>query len=72
MILYNIIRYNKIVYDTIRYDSIRYNALCSCWLSAEDGTIWAFAGPVLAVMLVRHLKTFVLKRCYRNCRLHLW
>ena len=25
---------------------------CSCWLSMEDGTVWAFIGPVIAVITV--------------------
>ena len=24
----------------------------SCWLSMEDGTVWAFIGPVIAVITV--------------------
>ena len=31
---------------------------CSCWLSTEDGTIWAFIGPVIAIIAV----------CFENMR----
>lgn len=32
--------------------------LCSCWLSTEDGTIWAFIGPAIAIIAV----------CFENMR----
>ena len=25
---------------------------CSCWLSTAEGTIWAFVGPMLLIILV--------------------
>ena len=25
---------------------------CSCWLSMKDGTVWAFIGPVVAIIAV--------------------
>ena len=28
---------------------------CSCWLSDAEGTIWAFVGPMLLIILVSYL-----------------
>ena len=28
---------------------------CSCWLSHEDGVVWAFVGPMLVIILLNTL-----------------
>ena len=28
--------------------------LCSCWISDEDGAIWAFTAPMIVILLVSH------------------
>ena len=30
---------------------------CRCWISEENGTIWAFIGPMLLIILVIQLTT---------------
>ena len=26
--------------------------ICSCWISTDEGAIWAFVGPMLAIITV--------------------
>ena len=40
------------IQDVIFYD-YHFNFMCSCWLSAEKGTIFGFVAPMLVIILVR-------------------
>lgn len=33
-----------------------------CWLSLEDGTVWAFIGPVIAIITVSKNRKFLIVR----------
>jgi len=35
-------------------DWFRCNFSYSCWLSTDDGLIWAFMGPMLIIIMVRN------------------
>ena len=37
------------------FDFIPHKSFISCWLSIEKGTIWAFAAPVVLIMMVSNI-----------------
>jgi len=44
--------------DLIGTFYLRKYSVHRCWLSEENGTIWAFIGPMLLIIGVRYMLTF--------------